>query len=156
MVWEDNSTFYVFTEFFLTIQHLTGTSNLYNELNIDVKICKRFCLTKFQSSLCEKCPNTEFILIRIFPYSDWVRRFTVWILVFSHSMVKYGPEKTSYLDTFHAVFTYRFSDKKLAKGELIASQLPFHENFCENLKDFRLERRREDIYDFLHTQYWTQ
>ena len=68
-------------------------------------------------------------------------------------MVKYGPEKTSYLDTFHAVFTYRFSDKKLAKGELIASQLPFHENFCENLKDFRLERRREDIYDFLHTQY---
>ena len=24
-------------------------------------------------SLCEKCPNTEFFPIRIFPYSDWIR-----------------------------------------------------------------------------------
>ena len=38
-------------------------------------------------SLCEKCPNTDFFLVRI--QSEFKR--------------KYGPEKTPYLDTFHAV-----------------------------------------------------
>ena len=38
----------------------------------------------------EKCPNTEFFLVRIFLYSDWI----------------YRPEKTPYLDTFHAVCSY--------------------------------------------------
>ena len=27
-------------------------------------------------SLREMCPNTEFFLVRIFLYSDWIRRFT--------------------------------------------------------------------------------
>ena len=27
-------------------------------------------------TLCEKCPNTQFFLVRILPYSDWIRRFT--------------------------------------------------------------------------------
>ena len=34
--------------------------------------------------LCEKCPNTEFFLVRIFPYSD--------------------QKNTPYLDAFHAVY----------------------------------------------------
>ena len=25
-------------------------------------------------TLCENCPNTEFFLIRIFPYLDWIRK----------------------------------------------------------------------------------
>ena len=37
------------------------------------------------STLCEKCPNTVFSLVRIFPHSDWIWR------------------DTPYLDTFHAV-----------------------------------------------------
>ena len=52
-------------------------------------------------SLREKCPNTEFFLVRIFLYSDWIRRFSpnsLWI------QKKYGSEKTPYLNTFHAVF----------------------------------------------------
>ena len=44
-------------------------------------------------TLREKCPNTEFFLVRIFPY----------LSVFSPNTRKYGPEKTLYLDTFHAV-----------------------------------------------------
>ena len=28
------------------------------------------------SSLYGKCPNTKFFLVLIFPYSDWIRRFT--------------------------------------------------------------------------------
>ena len=44
-------------------------------------------------TLREKCPNTEFFLVRIFPY----------LSVFSPKAGKYRPEKTLYLDTFHAV-----------------------------------------------------
>ena len=68
-------------------------------------------LTKFEikqrdhcdiSALREKCPNTKFFLVRIFLSSDWIRRFTENV-VFSPNAGKYGPEKTPYLDTFHAV-----------------------------------------------------
>ena len=41
--------------------------------------------------LREKCPTTEFFLVRIFLYSDWIRRFTFFTL-----------------DTFHAVEWIRF------------------------------------------------
>ena len=44
-----------------------------------------------QEALREKCPNTEFFLVRIFPHSDRIRSDT-----------EYGPKKTLYLDTFHA------------------------------------------------------
>ena len=44
-------------------------------------------------SLREKCPNTEFFLACVFPHSD--RIFP--------TAGKYGPEKTPYLDNFHAV-----------------------------------------------------
>ena len=33
-------------------------------------------LKKTQVFLCEKCPNTELLLIRIFLHSDWIRIFT--------------------------------------------------------------------------------
>ena len=38
--------------------------------------------------LREKCPNTEFFLVRIFPHLDWIRRDTE----------KYGAEIIPYLD----------------------------------------------------------
>ena len=55
------------------------------------------------AALCEKLPDTEFFLVRIFPHSDRIRRDTKYLSVFSPNAGKYGPEKTSYLDTFHAV-----------------------------------------------------
>ena len=42
-------------------------------------------------TLREKCPNTEFFLVHIFPYSDY------------RNAGKYGLEKTPYLDFFYAV-----------------------------------------------------
>ena len=48
-------------------------------------------------SLCEKCPNMEFSLVRIFPYSVQMRK-------------KYGQEKTRYMDTFHAVSVFLKDD----------------------------------------------
>ena len=53
-----------------------------------------------------KCPNTEFSLVRIFPHSNWIRRDTEYFSVFSPNAGKYGPEKTQYLDTFHAVVVF--------------------------------------------------
>ena len=38
-----------------------------------------------------------------FPHSDWIRRDTKHLSIFSPNARKYGPEITSYLDTFHAV-----------------------------------------------------
>ena len=34
-------------------------------------------------SLCEKCPNTELFLVRIFPHSEWIRRDTKYLSVFT-------------------------------------------------------------------------
>ena len=64
-----------------------------------------FC--SIELSLREKCPNTELFLVRIFLYSDWIRRDTPvslrYLSVFSPNTGKYGPKITPYLDTFHAV-----------------------------------------------------
>ena len=34
------------------------------------------------SQLREKCPDTEFFLVRILPYSAWIRRDTVWVSLY--------------------------------------------------------------------------
>ena len=61
-------------------------------------------------SLRENCQNTEFFLVRIFPHSDCIRIDTPYLSVFSPNAEKYGPEKTPYLDTFHAeIVTGRLS-----------------------------------------------
>ena len=52
---------------------------------------------------CERCPNKEFFLVRIFPHSDWIWRDTEYLSVFSPNAGKSGREKTPYLNTFHAV-----------------------------------------------------
>ena len=53
-------------------------------------------------SLREKCPNTESFLARIFLYSDWIRRDTEYLSIFSSNSGKYGAGMTPCLDTFHA------------------------------------------------------
>ena len=54
-------------------------------------------------SLHEKCQNTELFLALIFLHSDWIRRDTKYLSIFSPNAGKYGPKMTPYLDTFHAV-----------------------------------------------------
>ena len=53
--------------------------------------------------LREKCSNTEFYLVRIFPNSDGIPRDAEYFSVFSPKRGKYGPEKNLYLDTFYVV-----------------------------------------------------
>ena len=63
----------------------------------------KFIRVKVQGpALREKCPNTKLFLVCIFLHSAWIGRFHE-ISVFKPNTGKYGPEKTPYLDTFHAV-----------------------------------------------------
>ena len=50
--------------------------------------------------LREKCPNMEFFLVRIFPYSDRIRRDTPYLY---SKCGKVRTRKTPYLNTFNAV-----------------------------------------------------
>ena len=63
-------------------------------------------------TLRENCPNMELFLVRIFRHSDWIRRNTWYLSVFSPNAGKYGPEITPYLDTFHAVLNNIFIFKE--------------------------------------------
>ena len=54
-----------------------------------LKICGSSACRPLQITLREKCPNTEFFLLREY------------LSVFSPNVGKYGPEKTLHLDTFH-------------------------------------------------------
>ena len=65
------------------------------------------CNEKVVQTLREMCPNTEFFLVRIFPHSDWIRRDTSHLSVFSPNAEKYGLEKSPYLDTFNPVHVPR-------------------------------------------------
>ena len=53
-------------------------------------------------SLPEKCPSTEFFLVRIFPHSDWIQENNI------PNTGKYGLEKTPYFDTFYSVLVQEF------------------------------------------------
>ena len=69
------------------------------------------CILKYKKqidTLREKCLSTEFFLVYIFLHSDWIRRDTEYLSVFSPNKEKYGPEKTPHWDTFRAV---KFSKK---------------------------------------------
>lgn len=59
------------------------------------------CLSR--TFLCEKYPNTQFFLARVFPYSDQIWTITEKISVLSPKTEKYEPEKTLYLATLHPV-----------------------------------------------------
>ena len=46
----------------------------------------------------------------LFPHLDWIRKDTSYLSVFSPNAGKYGPEKTPYLDTFHAVILQKIAN----------------------------------------------
>ena len=73
------------------------------------KICERkFIVHILVLFMCHfvKCPNTELFLVRTFSHSDWIRRDTKYLSVFSPNEGKYRPEITLYLDAFRAVYIW--------------------------------------------------
>ena len=94
-------------------------------------------------SLREKCPNSEFFPVRIFAHLDWIRRFAEYLSAFTPNTGKYEPEKTPYLDTFHAVYCLKTGKKIILNWLpqiLIRSKSDF--KIFEKLKSNYLE----DIY----------
>ena len=99
-----------------TIQNLLTFVTLLIQLHyVHVMIKLSMC-----STLCEKCPNTEFSLIHIFPYPDLTRRFPEKILAFSPNTGKYRSENTWYLGTFQAITIFSLRKNEI-KFSLISS-----------------------------------
>ena len=69
------------------------------------------------------CPNAEFFLVGVFTHSDWIRRDMKYLSVFSPNAGKYRPEKTPYLDTFHAMYF-------LTKKTIMSSKYDNRRHFC--------------------------
>ena len=89
----------IFTTFSSALSDITN-HNILDKSGLIVTQFRGFTVTLWES---QKYPNTEFFLVRIFPYSVWIRKDTPCLSVFSPHAGKYGPEKTPYLDNFHAV-----------------------------------------------------
>ena len=64
-------------------------------------------INQIKKHTSKKYPNTEFFLVCIFLYSNWIRRFTPYISVFSPNPGIYGPKKKGDLNNFHVVITTR-------------------------------------------------
>ena len=64
-------------------------------------------------ALPEKCPNTEFFLVRIFPHSAWNGEILL-ISPYSARMQE-NTEKTPYLDIFHTVQVSKIPRNYLTK-----------------------------------------
>ena len=58
------------------------------------------------TSTAEKVSKYGVFLARVFRHSDWIRRDTPFLSVFSSNEAKYGQEKTAYLDNFHTVISW--------------------------------------------------
>ena len=68
--------------------------------------------------LCEKYPVTEFFLVRIFPYLDWIRRFTKYIFhaVRGYQFLKgYRADWSIWLSCW---FLSELTEKKINQFEL--------------------------------------
>ena len=76
-------------------------------------------------ALRKKCPNMELFLVRIFLHSDWIRRDTEYLSVFSSNVGKYGPEKTPYLGTFQAVSDFSINVQNSFWNVLIPTNFYF-------------------------------
>ena len=107
--------------------HLFDKSRILSKLN-DSAVHSCFARSDLYLStvLLEKCPNTVFFLVRIFQHYDWIRGDRC-LTLFSPISVKLGPEKTPYLDTFHAML--RISHESCRKQAHCTKNEIFHEGF---------------------------
>ena len=103
----ENSKHTFFTEYLQTTTSVGRIS--YEQSKIDrvfFKIKKKRNRLKgalMGSSLAWKVFKYVVFLVHIFPYLDWIWRFTSSIFVFSPNMGKYAPQNLCILDNFYAV-----------------------------------------------------
>ena len=106
------------------------------------------------NALCEKCPNTEFFPVLIFPHSDSIRRDTSYLSVFSPNEGNNGPEKTPYLDTFHAVMCVFLNRSKTLHWQHFFEKLEEAETHCLHLCQYKtiLPHPKEQHLPFKQTR----
>ena len=63
--------------------------------------------------LCEKCPYSEFFLVRIFAYSDCIRSCAPYLSVFSLNAGKFGPEKLRIRTLFTQWDSFKYQNSVL-------------------------------------------
>ena len=95
-----------------------------------------FVVVQFiKTSLREKCLNTEFLLVGIFPHSDWIRRDTENLSVFSSNVEKYRPEKTRIWTPFtHCINVVLHLQRQLHHQRCIISSA-LHCNYQNSQED---------------------
>ena len=80
-----------------------------------------FLVTLFhlcKEALCEMCPNRKVFLVRILPHSDWMRRDTSYLSVFSPNAGKYEPENVSCNVLMISMFWQYFVKEVLPENHL--------------------------------------
>ena len=84
---------FTYTIFFLFVIHSRTTEFLLDRRarGISKLTPNNFTSCKGRGALSEKCPNTEFFLVHIFPHSDWIQRDT--------DAGKYGQSKCGKIRT---------------------------------------------------------
>ena len=109
------------------------------------------------------CPNTEFFLVLIFQHSDWIRTDTSYLSVFSLNAGRCGPEKTPYLDTFHAVACLKFISMHrifLCSGtslDIVLIQVNQYSSYVYATWQFlytRISGASSDIFSTTYTYYF--
>ena len=79
-------------------------SHLFPNINFLVSIDLKWLFIFILQKHCVKSVQIRsFFWSVFFPHSDWIRRDTPYLSVFSPNAGKYGPDKTPYLHTFHTV-----------------------------------------------------
>ena len=95
----------------------------------------RFFFLASKSTTAWKVSVFGVILARIFPHSDWMRRDTSYISVFSPNAGKYGPEELRLRTFFTQCPVFMISDIKeekfVAKHHLL---LIFKNNICQGIR----------------------
>ena len=75
--------------------------------------------------LPEKCPDTEFFLVRIFPHSDWIRRYIQSTQIYQEALKKSGYNHQL---TYQKSTINKNKDTKRRKRKIIWLNPPYSKN----------------------------
>ena len=89
--------------------------------------------------LREKCPNTEFFLVRICPHSDWIRRDPEYLSVLSPNAGKYRPEKNYVFGHFSRSETLYNNANFIILDKLLGTQNTFEREGWKSLRNLAIQ-----------------
>ena len=120
---------------------------LHNRVNLNLTVSwslkhtsKNFSVNVFAISLYEKCPNTEFFLVRISPHSDWIRIRKNYVFGHFSRSVYFSDHDAMRLTLWRFTLKYSFE---------------FIFNIVRKRKGFHLfNKLKSKIYVYIETWDW--